>query len=156
MLVGMKTMIATAFFKKLRQMASRKTGKILLPSHELLQWNVGTYQDIMKNGKHGEVVGKLRFPIILRDREIVEAIEDGAIYHPMHEYTNRWGYLDSFEGFMKNGMANGPGIRTTSIGQLQDGNFKDDMLDGLCMIVYTNLRSMAELQEAEIAAALNG
>ncbi len=57
---------------------------------------------------------------------------------------------------MKNGMANGPGIRTTSIGQLQDGNFKDDMLDGLCMIVYTNLRSMAELKEAEIAAEKDG
>ena len=51
--------ISTAFFKKLRQMADKTTGKILMPCHELSMWNVGTYRDLFHNEKNGEIVSKI-------------------------------------------------------------------------------------------------
>lgn len=45
---------------------------------------------------------------------------------------------------MKDGMANGPGIRTTASGQLQDGTFKNDLMDGMCLCVLLNNMTIAE------------
>lgn len=64
-LVDIDTRISTSFWKELHRLADKRTGEILFPSLELLEWKVGSYRDIFKNKRIGEMTCKLKFPIIL-------------------------------------------------------------------------------------------
>ena len=156
--IDLNTRITTAFNKHLWSTADHETGQVLFPNTELLKWNVGQYCDfdgkqVFSNDMLGEITCKLRWPIILVNNDIVEAVRNGATYHAKHQYTRpSSGKVCTYQGFMKDGEANGPGVRITVNGQLQDGTFTDGTLDGLSLIVFLNTRSFEEQKAAEKAA----
>lgn len=130
-LVGQKTMISTAFWKQMRKMSNKLTGEILLPGPELFEWTIGSYLDILKNKKIGEITTHLKFPVILVDLEVEAAIQNGCEYVEDRDLE-----IFKYTGFMKGGMPHGPGIKFMDNGSVQDGNYENMLAKGLCLYIF--------------------
>ena len=61
----------------MRAMANKINGDILFPNLDLLTWKVGSYGGFLDNKKVGDVAAHLKFPVILTDKDVKWAAENG-------------------------------------------------------------------------------
>lgn len=120
----------------MRKMSNKITGEILLPCPELFEWTIGSYLDILKNKKIGEITTHLKFPVILVDLEVEAAIQNGCEYVKDHNMGTSVTGDYWYTGFIKNGMPHGPGIKLMSNGSVQDGNYEGMFANGLCLYIF--------------------
>ena len=61
-------------------MANKINGDILFPNFDLLTWKVGSYGGFLDNKKVGDVAAHIKFPVILTDKDVKWAAENGCRY----------------------------------------------------------------------------
>ena len=112
-------------------MASKIDGDILFPNLDLLVWKVGSYGSFLNNKKVGDMAAKLKWPIILTDKDIKQAVENGCQYVTDHKTTFGPSAVPvTYTGFLKNDKFNGPGVCTFEE-KVFDANWVDGALNGL-------------------------
>ena len=77
--ISQSSMIGTTLFKHWRMHTDRRNGEFVFPNMQLMQWRPGTYGTAQTKDEHGDVLISLKFPVILTDKAIKQALEDDCI-----------------------------------------------------------------------------
>lgn len=76
----------------------------------------------------GEVACNLQFPVILTDKGIEQALSEGSTFQTV-ELMNL-ASQGKFQGYIRDGLRNGPGVEKWDDGTLIDTNFVADKMSG--------------------------
>ena len=120
----------------MRAMANKINGDILFPNFDLLTWKVGSYGGFLDNKKVGDVATHLKFPVILTDKDVKWAAENGCRYVTdlkLPSGSDYTGFVNAAD------EPHGPGVKTLKFsGQVQDFNWVNGETEGLGIIFFPN------------------